>query len=248
MGLQKETDWFGKWFDSPYYSILYKDRNDSEAREFIQRLLNHLHPEPHARILDLACGRGRHSKEMARLGYQVTGIDLSAYSIKDANHYECKNLHFAIQDMREVYRENYFDCIFNLFTSFGYFNDPEDNLKVLNSVVKGLVPHGCFVLDFLNCHKLRKELIPSETKTVEGIQFHIERTLKDHTITKHIRFEDGGKSYEFEERVTAFTLEELEDLLSQAHLDIQEVLGDYELQPFDLERSDRLILIARKKD
>ncbi|UTW60726.1 class I SAM-dependent methyltransferase [bacterium SCSIO 12741] len=248
MGHHNKSDWFGEWFDSPYYSILYKDRSDSEAREFIQRLLDHLKPKADARILDLACGRGRHSKEMARLGYQVTGIDLSAHAIKQANLHGCQNLHFAIQDMREVYRENYFDCIFNLFTSFGYFNDSEDNLKVLQSVVQGLVPEGCFVLDFLNCHKLRKHLNPSEVKVVDGIKFNIERVLQNHTITKHIHFEDGGRSYDFEERVTAFTREELEELLSQAQLNIREVFGSYDLESFDLETSDRLILITQKKN
>ena len=77
-------EWYKEWFSSPYYEILYHKRNEEEAAAFIQRLLQYLNPEPGSRMLDVACGKGRHSSELADMGFDVTGIDLSEPSISEA--------------------------------------------------------------------------------------------------------------------------------------------------------------------
>ena len=113
--------WFKDWFNSPYYHLLYQNRDESEASRFIERLLEHLHPPKNARMLDIACGKGRHALQLASKGYDVTGIDLSPESIKFAEQFSHEKLQFFVHDMRRPFWIRYFNYAFNFFTSFGYF-------------------------------------------------------------------------------------------------------------------------------
>ena len=148
--MSNNNNWFASWFDSPHYHILYKNRDFKEAEFFLQNLTEYLKPKPENKILDLACGAGRHSIFLNNLGYNVTGVDLSPNSIKTASESSKERLNFDVHDMREIYKENSFDFVLNMFTSFGYFESDEENVKMLNSVEKTLKPNGTFVLDFFN--------------------------------------------------------------------------------------------------
>jgi len=114
-----ENPWFKDWFNSPYYHQLYQHRDDSEAMQFVKKMISFLHPNPNSRMLDVACGKGRHSKALADMGFDVTGIDLSSESIAEAKKSEADNLHFYEHEMRLPFWINYFEFAFNLFTSFG---------------------------------------------------------------------------------------------------------------------------------
>ena len=116
----KTKDWFTDWFNTPYYHILYKDRNDNEAQQFIKKITEFLSLPKNATLLDLPCGKGRHSVFLNSLGFKVIGADLSENSIQHAKNFENENLKFIVQDMREPLHKKY-DAVFNLFTSFGYF-------------------------------------------------------------------------------------------------------------------------------
>src|SRR5215218_6106463 len=94
------SQWFKQWFDSPYYHQLYFNRDEQEAAAFINRLIDKLQPAPGSFMLDVGCGRGRHSRILAARNFDVTGIDLSVASINFANQYESENLHFFQHDMR----------------------------------------------------------------------------------------------------------------------------------------------------
>ena len=245
-GMTNNQDWFESWFDTEWYHTLYSDRNDDEAQIFISNLLEHLAPEQHTEILDLACGKGRHSLQINEMGYHVWGVDLSKQSIAQAAKQANETLHFEEHDMREVFKPNHFDFILNLFTSFGYFNSNEDNLNVMQSVCEGLKENGIFVLDFLNAKKVKSNLIGFEEVVKGNITFSINRSIENNVIVKIIGFKDGGKSLQFEERVTAFELDDLKTLFEPFNLKIQEIFGNYNLDPFDEASSDRLILIAKK--
>ena len=130
MGNQPASNWFESWFDTKYYHILYKERNDEEAQLLMDNLTHYLNLPEDAKILDLACGKGRHAIYLNSLGFDVTGIDLSENSIKEASQFANEKLHFKVHDMRETCNEKY-DAIFNLFTSFGYFEDDTDNYKTI---------------------------------------------------------------------------------------------------------------------
>jgi SAM-dependent methyltransferase len=240
-------EWFKTWFDSPYYHQLYKDRNDKEAQAFLRNLLDKIKPAKNAAILDLACGRGRHSRYLNSLGYTVTGADLSKASIEWAKQFENETLHFLVQDMRKSINKGHFNCIFNLFTSFGYFCDRKDNIEVLSSAHSMLHKNGCFVIDFLNVAKIIKQLVSKEVKRVDGLDFSIDRKVENDIIVKKISFTDRGTQFNFSEQVQAFKLGDFKSMLSDANFEIQGVYGNYQMESFDELTSDRLILICKKK-
>ncbi len=243
--MQKETKtWFASWFDTPYYHILYKDRDHAEAQLFIDNLNQYLNLPEDAQVLDLACGRGRHSVYLNKLGHKVIGADLSENSINYAKQFENDALKFVVHDMRQPFEEK-FDTILNLFTSFGYFPDEKDNLTTLKAIQESLTEYGLAVLDFMNAEKVIKNLVPSEVKTVEGIDFHITRKFEDGFIYKNIKFEDDGESFDFTERVRALTLEDFEKLMDEAGIFLLDIFGNYKLQKFNNEESDRLIMIFK---
>ena len=136
-----DKPWYKEWFNSPYYHLLYFNRDEAEAKRFIEELVKRLKPTAGARMLDVACGRGRHSKILASLGFDVTGIDLAPDSIKIAKENERENLHFFLHDMRLPYSVNYFDYAFNFFTSFGYFRSRRENENAVRTVADAL-KHG----------------------------------------------------------------------------------------------------------
>jgi SAM-dependent methyltransferase len=239
-------DWFTEWFDSPYYHILYKNRDLEEAEVFMDRLTNYLALPPDARIIDIPCGKGRHCLYLNKKGFSVSGADLSPESIHYAQQFSNPTLNFFIHDMREEFAENEFDAVFNIFTSFGYFDDPQDNQRCVDAFAKALKPGGKLVIDFMNIGKVMKELVREESKTVEGINFRIQKQLLNERIVKDIFFTDKRKDFHFQEKVSALYKEDFLKYFTFAGLKIRTIFGDYQLNPFDPDKSDRLILIAEK--
>jgi SAM-dependent methyltransferase len=241
----KSTEnWYTSWFDSPYYHILYKERNYREAQVFMDNLTHYLNLPEKAKVLDLACGKGRHSIYLNQLGFDVLGADLSENSIAEASKNTNETLHFKVHDMREPFEEKY-DAIFNLFTSFGYFENDEDNLTTLKAIKESLSEYGFAVIDFMNVNQVLETLVPEEIKTVEGIDFHIKRYLKDGHIYKEIDFEDKGQKFHFTEKVKALTLKDFEELMEEAGIYLLDIFGDYKLKKFHKIDSERLIMIFK---
>lgn len=241
---ETQKTWFSNWFDTPFYHILYKDRDYAEAQFFIDNITHYLNLPDHAKVLDLACGRGRHSIYLNKLGYDVTGADLSKNSIAFAKEFENDTLHFEVKDMREPFEEK-FDAIFNFFTSFGYFPNDRDNYITLNAIRDSLSEYGFAVIDFMNVHKVIEQLVPQETKTVDGITFQIKRWVENHHIYKNIQFEFQGEQYDFTEKVKALTLQDFEHMMDEAGIFLLETFGDYKLHKYDPQESDRLIMIFK---
>jgi len=242
--MQKEKGryWYSSWFDTPYYHILYKDRDEEEAQAFMNQLTSFLDVPKASEILDLACGKGRHSIYLNKLGYHVTGVDLSTASIAHANQFENDTLHFKEHDMRLPLPQQ-FDAVVNLFTSFGYFESEEDNLRTIKAIKTELKKGGHGIIDFLNANTVIKNLVPSETKTIDGIEFQIKKYIKDNYIIKDIHFNDNGVPYNFTEKVMAITLEDFQGYFEKAGVRLTHCFGDYHLNPYHPETSDRLILI-----
>jgi cyclopropane fatty-acyl-phospholipid synthase-like methyltransferase len=238
--------WFESWFNTPYYHILYKNRDNAEAALFIDNLFEHFHPDKHATLLDIACGRGRHAKYISDKGYDTTGIDLSESNIAYAKKYENENLHFHVQDMRQSYCNSCFDFAFNLFTSFGYFETVQEHLDALKVFNEALKPNGILVLDYFNATKAIKDLIPFEVKNKSNIEFNIFKHIEDKKIHKTIKFDDNNKSHQYIEEVFAFTLQDFHSMLELSNFTIIEKFGNYHFQDFDQNESPRLILICKK--
>ncbi len=239
-----QQTWFSSWFDSPYYHILYKDRDYREAQVFMDNLTHYLNLPENAKVLDLACGKGRHSIYLSQLGFDVLGADLSENSISEASKSNTDKLHFKVHDMRIPFEEK-FDAIFNLFTSFGYFENDDDNLTTLKAIKESLNEYGFAVIDFMNVNQVLENLVPEEVKTVEGIDFHIKRYLKDNHIYKEIDFEDQGQKFHFTEKVKALTLSDFENLMEEAGIFLLDLFGDYKLKKFHPTESERLIMIFK---
>jgi len=238
--------WFANWFDSPYYHTLYKNRDEREAQVFIDNLIHYLQIPKGSKLIDIACGKGRHAKYFNQKGMDVVGVDLSPNSINTAKKGENKNLQFLAHDMRENYKEDTFDIVTNLFTSFGYFEDNKDEQKAINAMASNLRKEGLLIIDFMNAKKVIANLVLNEQKTIDGIQFDITRKVKDGYILKDIRITDEKKEQQFQEKVKAITLADYSEFITNAGLKIIDIFGNYKLNDFDEEISDRLILICKK--
>lgn len=242
-----EFNWFENWFDSKYYHLLYHHRDSNEAEFFISKLVNFLQLKPKHRILDLACGKGRHSIFLNQLGHDVMGFDLSVNSINEAKKHENNTLHFHVHDMRHPFPFR-FECILSLFTSFGYFQSEKEDLQVLTNIRDSLETGGIFVLDFFNSEKVRKMNDYHNTLYIDGIEFAIHKWV-DHNlnrIMKNIKVTDGDKKMEFNESVELISAKWLNEQLKELGFKVDHLLGDYSLHPFSLE-SERMIIIATKK-
>lgn len=242
-----EQNWFEDWFNSHYYHLLYSNRSEQEAENFIKKLLNYLQIPNASKVLDIACGKGRHARQLASFGFDVSGFDLAAESIRIANESANDKLHFYVHDMRKAFTEaGPFDYAFNFFTSFGYFeNDNEDQAAFAcfsNALKKG----GKLTVDFLNVEYSLARLVPEETVQRNPISFHIKKSMDGRYFHKLTSFEDEGKTYEFKERVRALRLADFEHLCQLNNLKIVKTFGDYELHDYDPLNSPRLIFIAEK--
>lgn len=242
----KTAVWYKDWFNSPYYHILYKNRDENEAALFIDNLIKYLKISNKDTVWDLACGKGRHSIYLNSKGLNVTGTDLADNNIVEANKSSNERLEFYVHDMRTPFRINYFSYVFNLFTSIGYFENKKDNLKVFKGVYNALKPEGRLVVDFFNCKRVLDCMLPEETKIIDGITFKISKSVVEGKIVKHIEFSDNGNACFFEEKVSLLNKEDFMMMAAQCGFKLESEFGDYTLQPFDPEKSERLILIFRK--
>lgn len=240
--------WFKDWFNSPYYHLLYFNRDDREAADFIDQLIHYLKPPAGASMLDVACGKGRHSVQLASKGFDVTGIDLSDDSINEALLSQSENLHFYRHDMRLPFWINYFDYAFNFFTSFGYFRTRREHDAAFRTITSALLPAGIFVIDYLNVHFAEDHLVPSENKKIEQTLYDIHRWDDETHFYKKITVTDPSlaQPMSYTERVAKFSLGDFTDMLSYQGLQVQEVFGDYSFSHYDVQKSPRLIIIAQK--
>lgn len=235
-------EWFQDWFDTKYYHILYQDRNDEEAQVFMRNLTTYLNLKKGSKLLDLPCGKGRHSIYLNSLDFNVTGADLSKNSIKHAKNFENDSLSFKVHDMREPIKTK-FDAILNLFTSFGYFDQDEMNIEVLKNLKNGLSKDGVLVIDFMNVNLVEKELIIEEIILKNEIEFHINRSIENGFIKKDIRFTADNIENHHTEYVRFLSLETFKRYIKDANLKLKYTFGDYNLNSFDIENSNRLILV-----
>ena len=240
----KTKDWFTDWFNTKYYHILYKERNDTEAQMFMKNITRLINLDKTAHILDLPCGKGRHSVFLNSLGYTVTGADLSENSIAAAKKFENETLHFDVHDMRLPFTLKY-NAIFNLFTSFGYFEEDSEDLLILQHIKEGLTKDGFFVFDFLNAVKVKENLVKEEIKTVDTITFYIKREINNGFILKHISFFADNEQHSYTERVKYLDIEKMTFYLEKVGFKITNTFGDYQLNSFNAKKSNRLILVAK---
>lgn len=242
------TEWYKDWFNSVYYHKLYFQHDETEAQRFIQKILDYLKPSPQSRMLDVACGRGRHAKFLASKGFDVTGIDLSVDSIAYAKQFENDNLHFYQHDMRLPAWMNYFDCAFNFFTSFGYFATRREHDDAVRTIAQGLKQNGIVLFDYLNAHYVEERLVRTEEKTIDGTFYTIHRWDDEGFFYKQITVTDAAltKPLAFTEKVAKLSLGDFTEMLAFQKMQVQDVFGDYDLNGYDVKKTPRMIVVAKK--
>jgi SAM-dependent methyltransferase len=240
--------WYKDWFNSPFYHKLYFDRDELEAKAFIKKLILHLQPPAGSSMLDIACGKGRHSKTLSDMGFFVTGIDISPESIAYAKQFENDKLEFFEHDMRLPFRVNYYDYGFNFFTSFGYFKTLREHNDAIRTISNSLKKNGTLVIDYLNVHYAEERLVHNEIKEIDNTTYEIHRHDDETHFYKKIIVSDPSlkKLIEHEEKVAKFSLGDFTDMLAYNGMQVQEVFGDYQLNSYDVRKTPRLIIAAKK--
>ncbi|WP_044206161.1 cyclopropane-fatty-acyl-phospholipid synthase family protein [Flammeovirga sp. OC4] len=244
--MQKGEEWFDQWFNTPYYHILYQNRDFNEAEQFMCALSDHLGISKNDKVLDLACGKGRHSIFLNKQGFDVEGIDLSTESIQHAHQFENDRLKFNVHDMRELYKEQEYNFVLNLFTSFGYFETEEEDLSALQMIAHSLKEGGVLVLDYFNTYKVISNLPEKTVIERPELSFNVHKFLNNRHVMKQIEFTDKGKHYIFTERVEALRKSDFLGLFEKVNLKVINIFGDYKLNSFDKETSDRMIFVVQK--
>lgn len=244
--MSNKDDWFIDWFNSKYYHILYKSRNKNEANDFIKNIISNLSLNSNETVLDLGCGNGRHSISLSEHFKLVDGIDISSENITLAKKNKIENLKFFISDMRNFDTKTKYGYIFNLFTSFGYFKKNEDNINVLKKCNNHLKKDGLLFIDFLNSEKIKMTINGlKETINFDGIEFNIHKKIVDNYVVKTIEIVDGDLTFNFQEKVQLFKIEDFKEMLGISGFELLSSFGDYQMNPYDL-NSNRLILCAKK--
>ncbi len=244
--------WYEDWFDSDAYELVYDQRDLSEARRLADLIERTVRPGPGGRVLDVACGRGRHSRILAARGYDVTGVDLSENALQSARRRaerEGLAVTFRQADMRALAFRAEFDGAVNLFTSFGYFDDEADHQRVIDGVARALVPGGWFVQDFLNAPYLAEHLVPRSERSVDGVRIVQRRRIVDgaggRRVEKQITLHRDGDTHAFAESVRLLEGEDFRRMYAAAGLALESTFGGYDGGPHTA-GSPRLILVARK--
>ncbi len=241
-------NWFKDWFNTPYYHQLYVNRDEQEAALFIDALIQFLQPKAGSRMLDIACGKGRHSLQLHKKGFEVMGIDLSLESIKSAQQFATDDLQFFTHDMRLPFHVNYFNYAFNFFTSFGYFDTLHEHEKAIRTFATSLKPKGILVIDYINAvvaeHRLEvyaehfyTDVLFKISKKVDGMHFYKSIEVHDPKLNEPLHFV---------EKVAKFGLADFEKMLLLSGLKVKHVFGNYQLEPFVAESAQRLIIVAEK--
>ena len=237
------SEWFERWFGEEYLDA-YSHRDDDDAERLVRLLGERGIGVAGQRVLDLACGAGRHAAALRQRGADVVGMDLSMPLLRRACGRCCCGL--VRGDMRRLpFAERSFDAVLNLFTSFGYFSDDDEHATVVIEVGRVLRPGGRFVLDFLNAPAVRAGLVLRDERRRGERTIVQERRLSPdgRFVVKSIRV--GGEERPFVERVRLLERAEIEGMLAAAGISAEAALGDYDGAAHDA-ASPRLILMGRR--
>jgi SAM-dependent methyltransferase len=222
-----ERPWCRGFFDDDYLRVflpvLSEDRTAAEVNAVVERL----GLAPPARLLDLCCGQGRHAVPLARLGYRVTGLDLSRLPFADAS----------------------FDAVLNLFNAFGYLEDDAQDELVLGEVARVLAPGGRFLQELANREALVRGWHDSDVQRTDGgLVVLQERTPDLRSSRERVRYtllHPDGRRTSLEHAIRLYTLTELGAMLGRAGLELREVSGDLDGGPLELDSAFLVTLSGR---
>lgn len=243
------TEWFIEAF-TPWYKLVYSHRDEREAQKQVEFLASLIPIFSSTKILDLCCGYGRHIKFLSKLSNFVVGLDLSSELLREAKINNQNSAEFVCGDVRALpFRENSFDIVLSLFTSFGYFISDEENFCHLKNSAEVLKYNGYFVLDYFNPTKVKLSKKHSSYKTIENLIIRETKWFDKETnrINKEVIIENtqGDTLKSYLETVKIYEPFEIENMLERCKISIIGVYGNYSKSKFDT-KSPRLIIIGKK--
>ena len=243
------SEWFKEWFNTKEYQEVYQHRNEADAKELFKLIINNTEIPEGGKVLDLACGAGRHSILFALKGYDVTAMDLSANLLKVAKANAAKEsakVRFIEADLRHFWLNEKFDLVVNLFTSFGYFENDDENFSIFSTAAGLLKPGGFFVLDYMNRGYVENFLVKESKGEVAGEVIIQKRRIEGDRVIKDIIICNDGETKTFYESVKMYRIDELKRVIAEKGLAIKETFGDFNGNKYFEESSPRIIIIAQK--
>jgi SAM-dependent methyltransferase len=251
--------WYKDWFDNHFYVALYRHRSQSDADRAVSLFQRIVPVERGSCVLDVCCGAGRHVRALLKAGYAVAGVDLSPSllalareelsAFADTHDLDSLRLYHLLRgDMREplpLAFSTQYDAVTNFFTSFGYFDDA-DNQTALRQMGSALREGGWLFFDFLNAASLHETLIAEDASVVEGLRVVQKRTIEAGFVKKHIVITDQTNSeHVFTEQVRLYEKQDLEQMFAAASLRVEHICGDYDGSAWS-EHSPRVIFAAQR--
>ena len=242
-------NWFRDWFSSEEYLYVYRHRDDEDATKLLELILKQTNLTKQSSILDAACGAGRHSIYLASKGYNVFGFDLSKtllFKAKENAKRRSVENNFVCADLRNICFRKKFDLIINLFTSFGYFKNDEENFRFINTAYNLLNENGFYVLDYFNKNYLLANLTAENEKLIDGKIIIEKRKVVSNRIIKEIQIKNGLEEQHFVESVRLYSKTEIENEFRKIGFTLTNLFGDYWGNKYDEQNSQRLILFFKK--
>ncbi len=246
------AQWYREFFDDLYLRVYQPLEAPEKVRQEVDFIVKALDLPAGAKVLDLCCGQGRHSLELARRGFQVVGVDLSEallYAARKRAESEGLNVTFLHCDMREIDFADDFDAVINMFTSFGYLESEAEDEKVLGKVAQALKSGGKFLMDVVNRDRLVRDFQAREWHAADEGWLVLEERTFDHLSgrmeTRWVCVARDGVRYERLSSVRLYTASELRTMLERAGLKVTKLFGDYDGSPYSWD-SQRLIIVACK--
>jgi SAM-dependent methyltransferase len=248
-GVRRATErdpWYRRAFES-LYPLIYRHRDDAAASREVAALLAMLDLAPPARVLDVACGGGRHMAAFRDEGFNVFGMDLSMTLLRDAVDERDLGGRVVSADMRTVPFDRQFDLTVNLFTSFGYFDGEAENLQALRSMAATIRPGARFVMDHMNRAQVERRGLGDDEQQIQGLRVVSRRRIDgDHVVKRMTVVDETGRTTEIIERVRMYSPSQMRAMFDAAGLDVVRVAGSFDGEPLD-DGSPRMITIGVKR-
>ncbi len=237
----KNPAWYESWFNQQYLR-LYSHRNDEQALSQVKAIVQKLALTKNSKIMDVGCGSGRHLGAFRGLGFSPFGLDLSWDLLTEASR-ENSNLIRGNMLFPPVL-PNSLDFMGFFFSSFGYFDREEDDLKALKGWSSCLKKQGFLFLDLANLEYVVENLVPEQEDPFEGGMVRQTRHMEKDVVVKNIHFVIGEKTSQYQERLRLYSLSKMEQILSGLGYNILDVWGDEKATSYHAKLSSRMSIIA----
>lgn len=240
-------NWYKEWFGDDYLTV-YEHRDEKDALKLVDLIFKETPISTQSRILDVACGNGRHAYLFGDRGFKVFGVDLSSHLLEEAKNKKAAEISpsFVQADMRYLpFRPQYFDISFSLFTSFGYFEKDRTNQSVAVELSRVLKKNGYFVMDYLNPDYVVHNLEPYGHRTAGDLEIREERWIDEKRVYKKITINKNAGSKVFYESVRLYSSEEMAEILDTSGIHIENIFGEYDGSAYH-QGASRMIIFGKK--